>query len=156
MTQGQIRVSRAGVAGAKRVTYRLVTVNGRQRVKAVIRTVVLRAPTTKIEYRGTKPVPVRVPTPAPAAAPNFASGSTVWDQIAACESGGNWAINTGNGYSGGLQFVESTWLSNGGGAFAPYAYQASREQQIVVAERIRAASGGYGAWPACAASLGLL
>jgi resuscitation-promoting factor RpfB len=153
MSQGQIRVARAGVAGTKRVTYRVVTVNGRQRVRTVIRSVVLRAPATKVEYRGTKPVPVRT-TPAPA--PNFASGSTVWDQIAACESGGNWAINTGNGYSGGLQFAPSTWLSNGGGAFAPYAYQASREQQIVVAERIRAASGGYGAWPACAASLGLL
>jgi resuscitation-promoting factor RpfB len=151
MTRGQVRVTRAGIAGHKRVTYRIVTVNGRQRVKVVLRSVVLSRPTSQIEYRGTKPVPVVPSTP-----PNFASGSSVWDKIAACESGGNWAINTGNGYSGGLQFAPSTWLAYGGGAFAPYAYEASRDQQIVVAERIRAASGGYGAWPACAASLGLL
>jgi uncharacterized protein YabE (DUF348 family) len=151
MTRGQVRVTRDGIAGRKRVTYRIVTVNGRQRVKVVLRSVLLSRPTSRIEYRGTKPVPVQPSPPA-----NFASGGSVWDKIAACESGGNWAINTGNGYSGGLQFLESTWLANGGGAFAPYAYEASREQQIIVAERIRAASGGYGAWPACAAGLGLL
>lgn len=87
-----------------------------------------------------------------AAAP--AAGSGVWDQLAQCESGGNWAINTGNGYSGGLQFVQSTWVANGGGAYAPTAAQATRDQQIAVAENLRAKSG-FNPWPACASKLGL-
>lgn len=77
-----------------------------------------------------------------------------WDRLAQCESGGNWAINTGNGYHGGLQFSASTWAAYGGQEFAPYAYQATREQQIAVAERTLAGQG-WGAWPACSASLGL-
>lgn len=77
-----------------------------------------------------------------------------WDRLAQCESGGNWAINTGNGYHGGLQFSASTWRAYGGGEFAPTANLATREQQIAVAERTLAAQG-WGAWPACSASLGL-
>ena len=77
-----------------------------------------------------------------------------WDRLAQCEAGGNWHINTGNGYHGGLQFNPQTWQANGGGQFAATADQASREQQIVVAERVLA-SQGWGAWPACSASLGL-
>ena len=77
-----------------------------------------------------------------------------WDRLAQCESGGNWAINTGNGYHGGLQFSPSTWRGYGGQEFAPYAYQASREQQIVDAERVLAGQG-WGAWPSCSRKLGL-
>ncbi len=77
------------------------------------------------------------------------AGWTVWDTIAACESSGNWHDNTGNGYSGGLQFSPTTWIQYGGGQFTAYAWQASREQQIVVAERIHAAQGSYRAWPVC-------
>jgi hypothetical protein len=84
---------------------------------------------------------------------NAASGST-WDRIAACESGGNWHINTGNGFSGGLQFTPSTWRAFGGSAYASSAYLASRGAQITVAERVLA-SQGWGAWPACSAKLGL-
>jgi hypothetical protein len=75
--------------------------------------------------------------------------------LAQCESSGNWSINTGNGYSGGLQFTPGTWTGNGGGAYAPTAAQATREQQIAVAEQIHAKSGNYGAWPACSSKLGL-
>jgi uncharacterized protein YabE (DUF348 family) len=150
MMVGQVRVSREGTAGERRVTYRLVKINGETTVKKILQSVTLVQPVSKIEYHGTRSVKP------PATTSNFASGNTVWDKLAQCESGGNWAINTGNGYSGGLQFAPSTWLNNGGGAYAPYAYQASREEQIIVATRIRDASGGYGAWPACAASLGLL
>ncbi len=71
-----------------------------------------------------------------------------WDQVAGCESGGNWAINTGNGYHGGLQFSPSTWSGNGGGEFAPKAHLATREEQIAVAERVLATQG-KGAWPSC-------
>ena len=77
-----------------------------------------------------------------------------WDKLAQCESGGNWAINTGNGYYGGLQFSYGTWLAYGGGEFAPTANLATREQQIIVAERTLA-SQGWGAWPACSARYGL-
>ena len=77
-----------------------------------------------------------------------------WDRLAGCEAGGNWHINTGNGYYGGLQFNYGTWQAYGGGEFAPTADQATREQQIIVAERTLAQQG-WGAWPACSASLGL-
>jgi hypothetical protein len=71
-----------------------------------------------------------------------------WDQVARCESGGNWAINTGNGYQGGVQFSPSTWASHGGGEFAPAANMATKDEQIAVAERVLA-SQGRGAWPVC-------
>jgi hypothetical protein len=91
---------------------------------------------------------VAPPAPRPVVAAPAAPGWTVWDTIAQCEASGNWHANTGNGYSGGLQFSPSTWRGYGGGQFAPMAWMASREQQIVVAERIRAVQG-YSAWPVC-------
>ncbi len=89
-----------------------------------------------------------------APAPAIADGS-VWDALARCESGGRWNINTGNGYYGGLQFHPGTWLSNGGGQYAPYAHLATREQQIDIAQRLHAARG-FKPWPACSRKLGLL
>ena len=86
-------------------------------------------------------------TPLLAAGPAQAD-SVNWDAIAQCESGGNWQINTGNGYSGGLQFSRGTWLAYGGGQYASTAGQASRAQQIAVAERTLAGQG-IGAWPTC-------
>ena len=77
-----------------------------------------------------------------------------WDRLAQCEAGGNWHINTGNGYQGGLQFSPSTWAAYGGTQYAPTANQATREQQIAIAEKVRA-SQGWGAWPACTSKLGL-
>ncbi|MFZ2177232.1 MAG: transglycosylase family protein [Rhodococcus sp. (in: high G+C Gram-positive bacteria)] len=77
-----------------------------------------------------------------------------WDRLAQCESGGNWGINTGNGFQGGLQFSPSTWNAHGGTQYAAAANQASREEQIVVAERVLD-SQGWGAWPSCSSSLGL-
>ena len=98
-----------------------------------------------------------VPTAAPpraAPAGGTAGGASVWDDLARCESGGNWTINTGNGYYGGLQFSHGTWHGYGGGEFAEYPHEATREEQIIVAERLRAARG-YAPWPACRAKLGL-
>ncbi len=89
-----------------------------------------------------------------AAAPVAPSGS-VWDRLAQCESGGRWNINTGNGFYGGVQFDYGTWLSNGGGAYAPRADLATREQQIDIATRLQSRRG-WGPWPACARKLGLL
>ena len=75
-----------------------------------------------------------------------------WDQVARCESGGNWGINTGNGYHGGVQFSASTWASHGGGQYAPSAELATKDQQIAVAERVLATQG-RGAWPVCGGPL---
>ncbi|GAU70422.1 hypothetical protein SSP35_19_00590 [Streptomyces sp. NBRC 110611] len=86
--------------------------------------------------------------------PAEAAPSGTWDRLAGCESGGNWRIDTGNGFSGGLQLAHSTWRSYGGRAYGSRAAQASRAQQIHVAERVLARQG-WGAWPACSARLGL-
>ncbi|MGW0815316.1 LysM peptidoglycan-binding domain-containing protein [Streptomyces viridiviolaceus] len=82
-----------------------------------------------------------------------AADGAVWDRIAQCESGGNWHINTGNGYYGGLQFSASTWRAYGGTAYAPTADQASKSQQIAVATKVQRAQG-WGAWPTCSARAG--
>ena len=87
-----------------------------------------------------------------ATAPVAEAKSSVWNRVAKCESGGRWYINTGNGYYGGLQFTPGTWAAYGG---AGMPHQASREQQIAIAEKVRAANGGFGAWPGCASKLGL-
>jgi Transglycosylase-like domain/LysM domain len=79
------------------------------------------------------------------------SGGVNWSAIAACESGGNWSTSTGNGFYGGLQFTEGTWLANGGGQYASSANLASPSQQIAVAQRVLA-SQGIGAWPVCGAN----
>ncbi len=133
---------RAGREGARRVVYRVTIENGDVVKRKALRSSLLRAPVAKIVKVGTKE------RPAPAPSTNFAGGSSAWDRIAACESGGNWAANTGNGYYGGLQFNLGTWAAYGGTGRPD---QQSREAQIAVAERVRAASGGYGAWPVCGA-----
>lgn len=81
---------------------------------------------------------------APAAAPISYTSGTNWDKIAACESGGNWAINTGNGYYGGLQFTQQTWAGAGGTAYAPRADLATPEQQIAIASKLALSN-----WPVC-------
>lgn len=94
--------------------------------------------------------PVAAPVPTKTTAAPVASGS-VWDRLAGCESGGNWSINTGNGYYGGLQFSLSSWRAVGGSG---YPHQASREEQIARAEKLLDLQG-WGAWPACTAKLGI-
>jgi resuscitation-promoting factor RpfA len=81
-----------------------------------------------------------------AAAPAY--GASVWDKVAKCESGGNWKINTGNGYHGGLQFLGSTWRAYGGRKYAAQAHRATKAEQIAVARRVLAGQGP-GAWPTC-------
>ena len=83
-----------------------------------------------------------------------AASVSTWDAVAQCESGGNWSINTGNGYYGGLQFSASTWAAYGGTQYASSANQASQGQQIAVAEKVLA-SQGPGAWPVCGPKAGL-
>lgn len=84
----------------------------------------------------------------------IASHMRAWNAIATCESGGNWHINTGNGYYGGLQMAASTWYGYGGGKYASLPSRASKHDQLLVAERILRGQG-WGAWPACSARAGL-
>ena len=139
-------VETQGAAGTKLMQVKVLSRDGQELSREVLKEEEKLAPTVTTIRQGTKP--------RPGAAPAVANGS-VWDALAQCESGGDWSIDTGNGYSGGLQFHPQTWTAHGGGQYAPTAGQASREQQIAVAEKVQA-SQGWGAWPACSASLGLL
>jgi LysM repeat protein len=95
---------------------------------------------------------VAIAAPLMAAGNASAATASEWDAVAQCESGGNWSINTGNGYYGGLQFSASTWAAYGGTAYAATANQASKSQQITVGEKVLAAQG-KGAWPTCGTGL---
>ncbi|MFF7280317.1 transglycosylase family protein [Streptomyces griseorubiginosus] len=95
---------------------------------------------------------VAIAAPLMAAGNASAATASEWDAVAQCESGGNWSINTGNGYYGGLQFSASTWAAYGGTQYAAQANQASKAQQIAVAEKVLA-SQGKGAWPVCGTGL---
>lgn len=133
-----------GTPGERMATYRITQKNGKETKREEIGAKETLAPKPKIIKVGTKKPPQPV-----------ISDGEVWDRLAKCEATGNWAINSGNGYFGGLQFNKSTWLSNGGGQYAPLPHQASREQQIAIATKVRDARGGYSAWPACSSKLGL-
>ncbi|MEU0339314.1 transglycosylase family protein [Streptomyces bobili] len=95
---------------------------------------------------------VAIAAPLMAAGNASAATASEWDTVAQCESGGNWSINTGNGYYGGLQFSASTWAAYGGTQFAAQANQASKSQQIQIAEKVLAGQG-KGAWPVCGVGL---
>lgn len=163
LAKGTTKTTTKGVAGQTTLTYTETWVDGKLESRTQTGAQVSTAPVDQVVAVGTKvaaaPAPVKAATPAPAppapAAPPAAGNASgaglnlanaaMWDRIAQCESGGNWHINTGNGYSGGLQFAPSTWSSNGGGDFAARADLASREQQITVANRLYA-KAGLGPW----------
>ena len=135
---GTERVKQAGEAGEKLVTYRVTQRNNVEVSREQIKVKVLSQATPKIVVVGTKQPVI--------------SDAAVWDRLAFCESSGNWSINTGNGYYGGLQFSLQTWRAYGGSG---YPHENSREEQIRIATKVRDARGHYGDWPACAAKLGL-
>ncbi|MDB5181408.1 MAG: hypothetical protein JWP13_171 [Candidatus Saccharibacteria bacterium] len=128
-------------AAEEELTPRPLPENAPAEVKAEVQA---EAPVAEPAYEAPAPKPQ-------VAAPSVASGS-VWDSLAMCEATGNWAINTGNGFYGGLQFTMSSWAAVGGSG---YPNQASREEQIMRGQMLQARQG-WGAWPACAAKLGLL
>ncbi|HRV69488.1 MAG TPA: transglycosylase family protein [Marmoricola sp.] len=132
MYRGQRKVISKGTAGKALVTLNVHSRNGKVRRSQIVGRVVLKAPTPTTMRVGTKAAPV--------------GNIGKWNRIAACESGGNWRINTGNGYYGGLQFLASTWRAHGGKGMP---HHASKMEQIRIAERVRKASGGYGAWGSC-------
>jgi LysM repeat protein len=107
------------------------------------------ASTTPVSYSQPDPS-TAAPVYSSSSAPAPSSGGVNWNAIAACESGGNWGISTGNGFYGGLQFTQQTWLGYGGGQYASSANLASPSEQISVAQRVLAGQG-IGAWPVCGA-----
>src|SRR5215212_2287832 len=123
MKAGETKVVRLGRPGVRNVTYLLVFEGGKLEHKRIKDQDVLKKPRPKVVRVGTQ-----VPT-------------GVWDRLAGCESGGNWHINTGNGYYGGLQFSLGTWHAYGGTGLPS---DHSRETQIAIATKLRNASGGYG------------
>jgi len=138
LSTGTNRVQRSGVAGLATVTYRQQVVGATVSARTVVKRVVTRQPVARVLLIGTKKT-----APAPTTQPSGIdlSRSAMWDRIAQCESTGNWQINTGNGYYGGLQFDIGTWLSAGGGAYAPRADLASRAEQITIANHVYASRG---------------
>ncbi|WP_311213185.1 MULTISPECIES: transglycosylase family protein [unclassified Arthrobacter] len=141
--KGEEKVTQEGVAGSLVKKFKLVMVDGREASRALVSSDVTTKPVTEKVSVGTKARPVATPAKAAATSsgPTGAPNEGMWDRIAQCESGGNWSINSGNGYYGGLQFSSPTWLANGGGAYAPNASLATKAQQIDIANRLYAKNG---------------
>ncbi|MGV9819546.1 transglycosylase family protein [Nocardia xishanensis] len=144
MNMSRTVVESPGVPGVHDVTFAVTMVNGQEVDRKPIGSVVSVPAQPKTVRKGAKPG---------TEVPDVRDGP-IWDALARCESNGNWAINTGNGYYGGIQFDQSTWERQGGLRYAPRADMATREEQIAIAEVTRARQG-WGAWPACTSRLGL-
>ena len=133
-----------GMPGTQDVTFAVATVNGVETGRLPVANVVLVPARDGVVKIGAKPG---------TEVPPVTQGGT-WDALSRCEAGGNWAINTGNGFYGGVQFDQNTWERNGGLRYAQRADLASREEQIAIAEVTRARQG-WGAWPTCSGRLGV-
>ena len=141
---GETKTTTKGTAGKKTADYLLTFLDGKLTSTKLVTSKVLAQPVDAKVTVGTKP---KTPTGETTDPP--VGDTSAWDRIAECESGGNWSINSGNGYYGGLQFNHSTWVAYGGDAYASNAHLASKAQQIAIAEKVKADRGGYGAWPVC-------
>ena len=181
LKKGATKVDRSGESGERTLTYREVRHNGKLKTRTKVGSAVTDKPQAKVVLVGTKVVEVKKAAAkreerssssssrssssskssssrsssktrksSSDNAPRVSSGG-VWDRLAKCESGGNWSINTGNGYYGGLQFTKSTWRAYGGTG-SPH--NASRARQIAVAKKVQRGQG-WGAWPGCTSKLGI-
>ena len=142
--KGETEVDTKGVAGVRTVTLRTTAVDGKVVSTKEIASSVTKAPVAKVVLVGTKPRPASTsstPSTSTSGAGINLARADMWERVAQCESGGNWSINTGNGYYGGLQFSFSTWLAYNGDDFAPRADLASKAEQITVANRVYADNG---------------
>ena len=139
MFKGEKTVTQAGVAGTTSKSFKLVLVDGREASRTLVSETVSAQPVTEKVTVGTKEKPKPAANTGASAPAMMNQG--MWDKIAKCESGGNWSINSGNGYYGGLQFDVRTWLGSGGGAYAPNAAAATKAQQIDIANRVYAQRG---------------
>ncbi|APE36990.1 resuscitation-promoting factor [Nocardia mangyaensis] len=137
-------VENPGQPGLHEATFAVTLVNGVESGRVQVNSTVITPAQPKTIRKGAKPG---------TEVPEVRDGA-IWDALARCESTGNWAINTGNGYYGGIQFDQSTWERQGGLKYAPRADLATREEQIAIAEVTRARQG-WGAWPSCTSRLGL-
>ncbi|MEY7973014.1 transglycosylase family protein [Saccharomonospora xinjiangensis] len=144
LEKGKEVVEEEGKQGEKVVTYRVTKKNGKVVDSEKLSVKVVKEAEDRVVRIGTK----EPETPA-------VTDGSVWDALAQCESTGNWSINSGNGYYGGLQFNKQTWDAYGGTQYAAYPHEATREQQIAIATKLRDDRGGYGAWPHCSSKLGL-
>jgi hypothetical protein len=133
-----------GMPGAQDVMFAIARVNGVETGRLPVANVVVTPARDGVVRVGAKPG---------TEVPPVSNGST-WDALSQCEAGGNWAINTGNGFYGGVQFDQNTWERSGGLRYAPRADLATREEQITIAEVTRARQG-WGAWPTCSGRLGV-
>ncbi|WP_235565134.1 resuscitation-promoting factor [Arthrobacter sp. Soil764] len=147
MLKGEKEVTQAGAAGKLERTFKLVLVDGREASRTLVSENVAVQPVTEKITVGTKAKPAPQAAPAAPAGANTGAAApammneAMWDKIAQCESTGNWSINSGNGYYGGLQFDIRTWIGAGGGAYAPNASLATKAQQIDIANRVYAQRG---------------
>ena len=148
LPRGRREIVEKGRPGEQTVVMRVHVQNGEEVRREQVRAGATTLPRKRVVRLGTND-----DVPDGADAPE--AGPGVWDALARCEAGGNWSINTGNGYYGGLQFDRQTWLAYDGDQYAPLPHQAGRDEQIAVASRMRDDRGGYGSWPACARKLGL-
>ena len=133
---------------------KLVRHNGELVRRTKIKSKLIKKPVNEVILVGTKTTTKKKSSGSSSSGSSSSSSTpsgSVWDKLAQCESGGNWSINTGNGYYGGLQFSLSTWRAYGGKG---YPHQASRDEQIRIAKKLQAAAG-WGSWPACSSKLGL-
>jgi len=146
LPRGEREIVEPGKSGEQTVVIRIYVQNGQEVRREQVRAGSITPPEPRVVKLGTNDDI--------AAIPSVEDGS-IWDRIARCEATGNWGINTGNGYYGGLQFDRQTWAAYGGTQYAPLPHQASREEQIAVASKVRDDRGGYGSWPGCARKLGL-
>jgi resuscitation-promoting factor RpfB len=149
--EGDTEVDVKGRDGMIERVVEVLIVDGKEGEQRVLSEKTVVAAVTEVVLVGTKERPAPEPVPEPTPIDTSVDGG-VWDQLAECESGGNWSINTGNGYYGGLQFSLGTWQAYGGSG---YPHENSKAEQIRIATKVRDARGGYGDWPACAAKLGL-
>jgi uncharacterized protein YabE (DUF348 family) len=138
--KGDKKVTQAGVLGKVDKNFKLVLLDGREASRTLVSESVTVQPVTEKVTVGTKEKPEAAGANTGAAAPAMMN-EAMWDKIAQCESTGNWSINSGNGYYGGLQFDIQTWLGAGGGAYAPNASLATKAQQIAIANSIYAQRG---------------
>lgn len=162
LAKGTTKVKTQGVNGKKTVTWSVTAVDGKEQSRERVSESVTTQPVDEVDLVGTKDTSTASTSSTSSTSSSSSSSSSasasasqsesssdglntanseMWDRIAQCESSGNWSISTGNGYSGGLQFDSGTWLSAGGGKYAPTASQATREQQITVANTIYASRG---------------
>lgn len=144
MNMSRTVVENPGTAGVADVTYEVTTVNGVETGRKPVASTVTVPAQPKVVRVGAKPG---------TEVPPVQNGAT-WDALAQCEATGNWAINTGNGFYGGVQFDQNTWERQGGLKYAPRADLATREEQIAIASRTQQTQG-WGAWPSCTSKLGL-